>query len=236
MPVATCGTVSVQSLDWPLTCAVPQEKSTLPKGLFAKNVQLSDSTKKTLVNTVEAIRLLAIASPKNTALTAGTRVPEVLVIGLPLAQANAPVPAAVVELIASQRKSGIIFVCTKQTDSGEQAALAVRRKMPSKPGHPPVFETFTTEWMPTGDITIPSPELVESIDELWDAACAQVALGSPDVVGSVDEAIAKTRGRAELEKRIAKLTKDHQRAKNQQTRNELFHKLRQAKQQLADLA
>lgn len=235
MPIATCGTVSAQSLDWPPRCAVSQERSMLPKGLFARNVQLTDSTRKTLVNTVESIRLLAIASPKNTTLGAGTRIPEVLVMALPLAQANAEVPIAVVDLIASQRSSGIVFVCIRQTENGEMGSLAVRRRMPSKPGHPPVFETFTTDWMPAGDITIPSPELVDSTDGLWDAVCAQIALGSPDATGNVDEAIVRNRNRVELEKHIAKLTRDHQRAKNQQTRNEIFRRLQQAKRQLADL-
>ncbi len=235
--MATCEGVSIQTFGWPAACAVPEEKSTLPKGLFARNVRLSDSTKKTLVNTVRAIRLLGIVRDANTSLEPSPSMPEVLVMALPLNGADATVPNAVIELIAAQRKSGIVFVCLRETEDGSvQAALAVRRKMPSKAGREPVHEIFATDWTPVGDLMLPGIDECDSLQQFWDAICAYVALDDYGPgIGDVDTAIRMRRERDQLEQDIAKLSKDHARAKDQTKRNAIFKQLQSRKRALADL-
>ena len=110
MTIASCGSVSAITLGLPNSTAIPAEKSKLPKGLFVAKIPVSAKTKQRLANDIESITMLSLLQARNTKLAAGTRVPEILVIGLRLHEPNAAVPTDIVELIAMQRKSGHLFV------------------------------------------------------------------------------------------------------------------------------
>ena len=116
MTIASCGSVSATTLGLPNSTAIPAEKARLPKGLFVAKIPVSAKTKQRLANDVETITMLSLLQARNTKLAAGTRVPEILVIGLRLHEPNAAVPTDIVELIAMQRKSGMLFVCVRDAD------------------------------------------------------------------------------------------------------------------------
>lgn len=116
MTIASCGSVSALTLGLPNSSAVPAEKATLPKGLFVARIPVSAKTKQRLANDIETITMLSLLRPSNTRLAVRTRIPEVLAIGLRLHAKNAAIPTDIVELIAMQRKSGIVFVCVRDAD------------------------------------------------------------------------------------------------------------------------
>ena len=133
LTVAHCGEVSALTLGLPASAAIPEQKGTLPKGLFVAKVPVSSKLKQRLVNDIASITMLALLRPANTAMGAGSgKMPEVLVIGL---RVNTPgIPVEVIDLIAGQRKSGIVFVCVHEGEFEgtvrEECALAVRRNVP----------------------------------------------------------------------------------------------------------
>lgn len=139
MTIASCGSVSALTLGLPNSSAVPAEKATLPKGLFMARIPVSAKTKQRLANDIETITMLSLLRPSNTRLAVGTRIPEVLAIGLRLHAKNAAIPTDIVELIAMQRKSGIVFVCVRDADfegtKRQECAFAVRRALPGRAGH-----------------------------------------------------------------------------------------------------
>ena len=134
LTVAHCGEVSALTLGLPASAAIPEQKGTLPKGLFVAKAPVSSKLKQRLVNDIASITMLALLRPANTAMGAGSgKMPEVLVIGL---RVNTPgIPVEVIDLIAGQRKSGIVFVCVHEGEFEgvvrEECALAVRRNVPA---------------------------------------------------------------------------------------------------------
>lgn len=66
------------------------------------------------MNEIESITMLALARSANTGLADGKLIPEVLIIGLKLTAKATEMPSAVIELIAGQRKSGIVFACVRE--------------------------------------------------------------------------------------------------------------------------
>ena len=156
MTIASCGSVSALTLGLPNSSAVPAEKATLPKGLFMARIPVSAKTKQRLANDIETITMLSLLRPSNTRLAVGTRIPEVLAIGLRLHAKNAAIPTDIVELIAMQRKSGIVFVCVRDADfegtKRQECAFAVRRALPGRAGHTPTFKVFVSDWKPAGDV------------------------------------------------------------------------------------
>ena len=155
MTVSHCGSVSALSLGLPASTAIPEQKGPLPKALFVAKAPVSAKLKQRLVNDIASITMLALARPANTGLEAGTRVPEVLVIGLRLTPKATDVPVEVIDLIAGQRKSGIVFVCVRETpfegSTREECAFAVRRALPGRAGHTPVHQVYASAWRPAGE-------------------------------------------------------------------------------------
>ena len=235
MTIASCGSVSALTLGLPNSSAVPAEKATLPKGLFVARIPVSAKTKQRLANDIETITMLSLLRPSNTRLAVGTRIPEVLAIGLRLHAKNAAIPTDIVELIAMQRKSGIVFVCVRDADfegtKRQECAFAVRRALPGRAGHTPTFKVFVSDWKPAGEamLDIGDPA-VDSIDALWESLCSQVMLGSASPT-ALDARMTRRMQAAQLAEQIDKLTRDHQRAKNPEQRNEIFTKLHKAKNQ-----
>lgn len=175
LTVAHCGEVSALTLGLPASAAIPEQKGTLPKGLFVAKVPVSSKLKQRLVNDIASITMLALLRPANTAMGAGSgKMPEVLVIGL---RVNTPgIPVEVIDLIAGQRKSGIVFVCVHEGEFEgtvrEECALAVRRNVPVRAGHVPITKVFSGEWRPAGEVTLELPEGnadggAKTMDDLW---------------------------------------------------------------------
>lgn len=235
-PIAHCGTVSALTLGLPSSSAVPEAKSALPKALFVGRAQISAKLRQRLTNDIAGITMLALLRPANTALAAGERIPEILVIGLRLAPKSTTVPSEVINLIAAQRKSGIVFVVVRDAPHEgtvrEECTLAVRRVLPGKAGHLPVHEVFAAEWKPAGEVALDMTG--GSLDELWDSICSQIIFddASPD---ALDDRISRRAQIRQLEMSVDKLTRDHQRTKDVDQRNELYAKLHKAKQQLEQL-
>lgn len=143
MTIASCGSVSATTLGLPNSTAIPAEKARLPKGLFVAKIPVSAKTKQRLANDIESITMLSLLQARNTKLAAGTRVPEILVIGLRLHEPNAAVPTDIVELIAMQRKSGMLFVCVRDADfegrhvrSARSPSVVRCRHVPGTRPHP----------------------------------------------------------------------------------------------------
>ena len=186
--------------------------------------------------------MLALLRPANTAMGAGSgKMPEVLVIGL---RVNTPgIPVEVIDLIAGQRKSGIVFVCVHEGEFEgavrEECALAVRRNVPVRAGHVPITKVFSGEWRPSGEVTLELPEGnadggAKTMDDLWDSLCAQAILDSADGA-NLDARIARRDQIVTLKAAEEKLSRDHQRAKNPAQRNEIYAKLHKIRTQLAQL-
>ncbi len=233
---AYCGSVSAISLGLPVSTAIPEAKGTLPKALFVGKAPISGKLKQRLVNEIESITMLALARSANTGLADGKLIPEVLVIGLKLTAKATGIPNEVIDLIAGQRKSGIVFVCVRDVpfegSTREECAFAVRRAIPGRAGHTPIYQVYAGDWQPAGEAQL---ELAGStIDELWASLCSQTILGTPEVE-NLDARIIRHTEIARLESEVDKLTRDHQRVKNPAQRNEIYAKLHKAKAQLAKL-
>lgn len=143
MTIASCGSVSATTLGLPNSTAIPAEKARLPKGLFVAKIPVSAKTKQRLANDIESITMLSLLQARNTKLAAGTRVPEILVIGLRLHEPNAAVPTDIVELIAMQRKSGMLFVAyatpiskVRRVRSARSPSVERCRHVPGTRPHP----------------------------------------------------------------------------------------------------
>ena len=221
---AHCGTLSALTLALPRSCAVPESRGTLPKGMFVAKVAVSAKTKQHLIHAIDGITMLAILRAANTGVEQGRRIPEVLVIGLRLADGVEEVPHDIVELIQAQRKSGIVFVCVRDAEfegaMREEACFVVRRPLSERSGHAPTFHEFASAAATT--------------DDLWDSLCSQVIFGSTDFA-DLDARIVRASRIAQLRTQIAKLEGDHARAKTQERRNEAHAKLRKARAQLESL-
>ena len=212
---AHCGSVSAISLGLPVSTAIPEAKGTLPKALFVGKAPISGKLKQRLVNEIESITMLALARSANTGLADGKLIPEVLVIGLKLTAKATGIPNEVIDLIAGQRKSGIVFVCVRDVpfegSTREECAFAVRRAIPGRAGHTPIYQVYAGDWQPAGEAQL---ELAGStIDELWASLCSQTILGTPEVE-NLDARIIRHTEIARLESEVDKLTRDHQRVKN----------------------
>ncbi len=238
MTMAACGSVTAETLGFEASQAIPAAKGTLPKGLFAAKptAPLSAKTKQHLVHSIASITMLALLRPANTGLEASARMPEILVLGLRLADGVQETPDDVIELIASQRASGILFAVVRTAEhegtTREECQFAVRRAIPGRAGHTPTFRVFHSAWEPAGEMFLDVNGA--TMDELWASLCSQTILGSTDFA-DLDARIARVERIRALEAAVAKLTADHKRAKNPAQRNEIYAKLHKAKNELAAL-
>ncbi|MDF7664579.1 DUF4391 domain-containing protein [Bifidobacterium sp. ESL0745] len=256
MTVAHCASVSALTLGLPASCAIPEAKSALPKQMFYVKPPVSARLKQRFVGDVESITMLALLRPNTIGVAAGTKVREVLVMGIEQNCKDAPVE--VMEHIAKLRSgSNILFVCvrdaafadensnaggkanangnTSPAKSGEtQCAFAVQRISSVRAGHQgeAQMRTYVSQWQEPKSAQLSLDG--ESLDDVWQNLCAQVIFGDAD--GSdLDARIAKREAIAELTAQIAKLEGDHARAKDGVKRNEIFVKLHKAKKQLEAL-
>lgn len=64
LTVAHCGEVSALTLGLPASAAIPEQKGTLPKGLFVAKAPVSSKLKQRLVNDIASITMLALLRPR----------------------------------------------------------------------------------------------------------------------------------------------------------------------------
>ena len=94
---------------------------------------------------------------------------------------------------------------------------------------------FASDWQPAGEATLNATDpAVDSMDALWESLCSQVILDDPSPI-DVNTRLARRMQIAHLTAQVDKLTRDHQRAKNPEQRNEIFAKLHKTKRQLEEL-
>ncbi|NMN00162.1 hypothetical protein G1C96_0739 [Bifidobacterium sp. DSM 109958] len=245
MSPATCGTVSALTLGLPDAVAVPAARGALPKAAFVGRAPISAGLRSKLTNDVAAISLLGLMRPANAGVADGARIHEVLVLGLRLAKADAPVPTDVIDHIAAQRAGGVLFVCVREVTEGagdgdgsgtagavEQCALAVRRRIPGRAGHVAQYAVHAGAWTDPRDVLLEVTGA--TMDELWESLCSQAILGTTDHA-DLDARIARRDRIAALEAEEARLVRDHTRAKTADQRNAAFAKLHKVRAELTRL-
>ncbi|WEV41694.1 DUF4391 domain-containing protein [Bifidobacterium sp. ESL0682] len=255
MTVAHCETVSATSLGLPDSCAIPEAKGTLPKQMFYLKPPVSARLKQRFVGDIDSITMLALLRPGTVNVTAGTKVREILVMGLKQNCAKAPVE--VMEHIAQLRSSSnILFVCARDASLSEandasngnaesnhttpagndkwQCAFGVQRILPVRAGHQgeAQTQTYVSDWQDAKDAKLSVNG--NTLDDTWQSLCAQVIFGDPDG-SNLDGRLAKQAAITELTAQITKLEGDHARAKDGAKRNEIFVKLHKARKQLEEL-
>ncbi|PJM73621.1 hypothetical protein CS006_00005 [Bifidobacterium primatium] len=235
MTVAECGSISALTLGLPRTTAIPAQKGTLPKQVFYAKAPISSRLKRQFTERVQSITMLGLIRPANAGVADGARCHEVLVLGILIA--GDEVPEDVLAFIAARRKSGIVFVVVRDSTADESAgkeecAFAVCRKAPGRVGHVAETKTYVGSWNPAGNVRLTLHGA--TLDEIWDSLCAQAILGSEDGT-DLDARILRRSGVATLQDQIAKLERDHARAKAPAQRNEIYAKLHKARKQLEDL-
>ncbi|KFI93765.1 DUF4391 domain-containing protein [Bifidobacterium stellenboschense] len=247
---ASCGTVTALELGLPERSVIPAAKGTLPKALFAGKGPISNTLKQHLVHAVASIHVLALLRPANAGVAAGARIREILVLGLRLNGVDAAIPTDVIEHVAAQRPgSGVLFVCVRDGHAPaaggdaanaaagadatvEQCALAVRRKVPGRPGHTARYAVHVSDWSDPRDLLL---EITgDTMDDAWESLCSQAILGTADHADLDARLIARDRVVA-LRAQEAKLVRDHARAKNPAQRNEAFAKLAKVRAELKRL-
>lgn len=252
MTAAHCETVSATSLGLPDSCAIPEAKGVLPKQMFYLKPPVSSRLKQHFVTDIDSITMLALLRPGTISATVGTKVKEVLVMGL--RQTGADAPVEVMEHIAKLRSSSnILFVCirdaalagtndnadsdadTVKGNNGKwQCALAFQRKLPVRPGHhdEAQMQTHVGDWRNASSIRLSLND--GTMDDVWQSLCAQAIFD--DIDGSnLEERLARQEVITNLTDQVAKLEGDHARAKDGTKRNEIFVKLHKAKKQLDEL-
>ncbi|EFA22997.1 DUF4391 domain-containing protein [Bifidobacterium gallicum] len=254
---STCGSLTITDLGLPAAAAAPEQKGRLPKAMFAgKNpAELPKRVYQQLAQHVASIHLLGILTDRTANTQPVPHVPEVLVLGLKLAADIDHIPDGVIELIASQRKGGIVFACVREVDTdspapaasaasdptaspeplapGEYVSYAVRRGFSAHAGHTPTYEVFATDWMPVEDPLQLAPQ-GETMAQLWDNLCAQIMLGQ-DTTDNLHADLLRLRRKTQLQAELAKVTADHARAKTTDKRNALFTKKAQLTRELEQL-
>ncbi|MFT8705308.1 DUF4391 domain-containing protein [Bifidobacterium aquikefiricola] len=227
MAVAKCASVSALTLGLPEQTAMPEGKGKLPQQLFYAKVPVSSGLKRRFVNDISEIGVLGIVNSSNMGLPAEGQLKEILVIGVVLNTSEVPVDA--LEHMAKLRPSGILFVCIRSGNQGDECALAVRRAVPVRAGHMQQNTMFVGQWYKAQDLSLKIRG--KSIDEVWESFNSQTILNTPDPE-NLDERIARSQSLSQLRNLEAKLAKDHARAKNPTQRNEIYAKLHKVRAQL----
>ena len=109
------------------------------------------------------------------------------------------------------------------------------RRRYARAGHTTTSKVFASDWQPAGEATLNATDpAVDSMDALWESLCSQVILDDPSPI-DVNTRLARRMQIAQLTAQVDKLTRDHQRAKNPEQRNEIYAKLHKTKRQLEEL-
>ena len=182
----------------------------LPKEDFYRRLKLNGKQRDAFVRQVEGITIANSIKPTTMRVSDGAEVHEIFVIDLALKESC--VPTLVVETIARENPHKILF----RSEFENEEVLSVYRQ--GKEWH--------TVWAPTDieSISIRGDDL----DAIWDALCAQVIFGDPDIK-DVDGELRKRQRLKSLDEEIAKLERAHGKERQLGKRNELFRKLQEAR-------
>ncbi|MFT8357495.1 MAG: DUF4391 domain-containing protein [Bifidobacterium aquikefiri] len=230
MAVAKCASVSALTLGLPQQAAMPEGKGILPKQMFYTKVPVSSGLKRRFVNDISEIAVLGVVNSSNMKLPAEGKLKEILIVAVALNASEVPVDA--LEHIAKLRPSGILFICIRSGDQGDECALAVRRALPVRAGHVQQNTIFVGQWHKAQDLTLKI--CGTKIEEVWESFNSQAILNTSNPE-NLDARIARSQSLSELHNLEAKLTKDHARAKNPTQRNEIYAKLHKVRAQLESL-
>ena len=230
MTIANHEGVSATSLGLPATSAIPEAKSHLPAQAFITKPPASSRLRQHFTTKVDSITMLSLLRPATTGLADGTRCHEVLVMAIGLKSEDVPVD--VLDRIASLRSSGIIFICIHPSEGRVACTMALRRALPTRPGHQQEYATHLGRTQAIDETRLKVSG--STMDDLWDSLCAQVILGTTDG-GDLDQRIAKRERITALLNEESKLAGDHGRAKSTQDRNAIYAKLHKVRAELEEL-
>ena len=264
MPAATCGSLSAPSLGLPDAVAIPEAKGILPKAIFAGRGPISNSLRQHFIRDVASVHFLALLKPSNTGLADGTRIHDIMVLGLQMSATDAAVPIDVIDYIAAQRpNSGVLFIIARNGHASAHSSSDAANDVfddGSGDGRNPTGGTSAAtieqcalavrRQLPgrTGHIAqfavhhgewhIPSELRLAlaggDLDEAWASLCSQAILGTADH-HDLDERIARRDRIQSLETQEAKLVRDHARAKDPKQRNAIFANLGKVRKELGQL-
>ena len=181
----------------------------LPKEAFYRHLRLDARTKRSFVDDIDSIVVTNSIKPSTSGFTDGRDVHEILVLAILLKSDRQPTGA--IEAIASANPHRIVFL----TEPGG-TTYVVRRGLQS-----------------SHDIR----ELVlsgETLDDVWDSICAQVAFGDADG-RDIGRRLDVARRIAALEAEISELDARCRKARQINRKNELFAELRTRQAELRDL-
>lgn len=226
----TCGTVSAVALGLPSTTAVPHPRGRLPKEGFYRNTAVPVRLRRRFIDDIDQIVMLAVIRPQEIRIPAGERTKEIDVIGLLQTGENPPVE--VMEHIARMRDeqtghaARILFACVRD----REYRLAVYRNANMRAG---ITEGKIHVSEPRGVIGGGKGLVLDGgdLDEMWDCLCAQVILNSENGM-DLDRRVADRTRIMRLNEDIAKLEKQHAKAKQIGQRNRLWNELQDKRKEL----
>ena len=184
----------------------------LPKEDFYRRLKLTSKQRDSFVSEIETITIANSLKPSTMRITDGEEIHEIFVIDLALKQSC--VPITVTEAIAKENPHKILF----RSLHGDEEHYSVHR----------LGKEWHTDWTPIDSETISIQG--ESLDEIWDSLCAQIAFGDAGIK-DVDNEIRKRQKVKGLDEEIAKLERAHGKEKQLGKRNALFQKLQAAKRE-----
>ncbi|WEV71999.1 DUF4391 domain-containing protein [Bifidobacterium sp. ESL0790] len=225
MTVVSCGPINAISLGLPSVTAVDQRRGRLPKETFYRHNKISASLKRSFIEDVDSITVIASIREKETRIPAGKDVSEILVLALMVKRHV--LPTDVIEHISRNNANKIAFICN---DGLQTIACAWR------PAHQSVgLESSVIlhgEWLETSELSFKLSG--EDLDVAWDSICSQIEFGSLEGA-DFDCRLALKIRREQLEDELDTLRERHMRTVQVATRNRLFSRIQDIKRELSEI-
>ncbi len=181
----------------------------LPKEAFYRHLKLDAETRRSFVDDIDSIVVTNSIKPSTSSFANGQNVQEILVLAILLKSDRQPTGA--IAAIASANPHRIVFL----TEPGGVAYVMRRGLQTSRD---------------IRELTLNG----ETLDDVWDSICAQVAFG--DVDGrDVDRRIDDAKRIAALEAEISDLDAKCRKARQINRKNELFAELKRKQRELKEL-
>ena len=149
-------------------CPFPRRfrsQSTLPKALFVGKAPISGKLKAAIGERIEIHPpCWLLARSANTGLADGKLIRKCWSSDWKLTAKATGIPNEVIDLIAGQRKSGIVFVCVRDVpfegSTREECAFAVRRAHTRACRGTPIYQVYAGDWQPVGEASWSWPALL----------------------------------------------------------------------------
>lgn len=184
----------------------------LHKEDFYKRLKLTPKQRDSFVSEIESITIANSLKPSTMRIADGGAVHEIFVIDLALKQPCMPITAT--EAIAKANPHKILF----RSLHGDEEHYSVHR----------LGKEWHTDWMSVDSEALSIQG--ESLDEVWDSLCAQIAFGE-EGIKDVDNEIRKRQKVKGIDEKIGKLERAHGKEKQLGKRNVLFQRLLAAKRE-----